>query len=138
MKIQILKDIKDSIDGFNPILLTDEDIQIDEPSNSITNILMIDTLEQISYENIDSFLIKMINLLRLNGEIVLGGVDVECINKDLLSGKIDIETYNKIIFSKRGIYSSHRLIEKLNALNLKINKITVKGSVYEIQASRSN
>ncbi len=138
MKIQILQKIEDSIDGFTPILIDDGNFEIDVPKNSIESILMIDSLEKIKYENLYDTLLKITNLLRLNGELILGGVDIECLSRDLLAGKLSVDEYNQIVFSKNNLCSSYELTEKLKKLGLKINKVTVKGAVYEIQASRSN
>jgi hypothetical protein len=138
MKIQVLTDIKDCIDGYNPIILENGEFNINAPENSISSILMLQSMEQIPYEMLDKTLSMIRRSLRMNGKLVIGGIDINCISRDLINKVIDSKTYNSIIFSKKGIYDSKELSDKIIELGLTIDKITLKGSVYEIHASRSS
>ena len=51
-------------------------------------------------------------------------------------GSIDVKTYNEVIFSKSAIYDSKELCEKLMGLGLSIDKVSLRGSTYEIKAIR--
>jgi hypothetical protein len=138
MKIQILTDIKDCIDGYNPVFLDDGILNMDVPDNSVTSILMIGSIETVPYNKLDDLLNSIKKLLRINGNVVINGVDANCISRDLINKVIDVATYNQIIFSKRGIYDSSELSTKLSLLGLIIDKLTLRGSVYELHASRRN
>jgi hypothetical protein len=138
MKIHLLTDIKDCVDGYVPILLSGNEIKLEYPENSITSILFIDGIEQIPYQNIDNFLINLRRLLRIDGKIVIGGVDAGCLCRDLINGNTDLSTFNSIIFSKKSIHDSRELSERFKRLGLKIDKIAIKGAVYELHASRSS
>jgi hypothetical protein len=75
-------------------------------------------------------------LLRLKGTLSINGVDINCISRDLINRSIDVKTYNEIVFSKTGIYDSKELCEKLIGLGLTIDKVYLRGSIYEIKAIR--
>lgn len=136
MKIQILKNIEDCVDGYNPIILDDTDLNIDAPDNSISEILIINSIEHLSYHNLDKLLMTIRKLLRLKGRLSINGVDINCISRDLINRSIDVKTYNEIVFSKAGIYDSKELCEKLIGLGLTIDKVYLRGSIYEIKAIR--
>lgn len=138
MKIQILKDIKETIDGYNPVFLDDGKISVDYPDNSISSILMIGAIEDVPYELLDNILGNIRKLLRMGGKVVISGVDINCISRDLVNRIIDPKTYNGVVFSKKALYDSKELCDKLSLLGLRIDKITLKGSIYELHASRPN
>jgi cyclopropane fatty-acyl-phospholipid synthase-like methyltransferase len=138
MKLQILTDIKDCIDGYNPAFLDNEVLNVDVPDNSVSSILMIGSIESVSYKSLDNLLNSVRRILRRNGKVVISGIDVNCISRDLINRVIDAKTYNEVVFSKNGIYDSKELCNKLSSLGLTIEKVTLKGSVYELHASRSN
>lgn len=138
MKIQILENIKDSIDGFNPFLLQDGNINIDIPDNSATMVLLTNTIESIEYSHLDGMLGLLKKITRKGGNVIIGGIDVNCLSRDLINGFIDVETYNKLVFSKKSLYDSKGLANRLSEIGFTIDKILLRGSVYELHASRSN
>lgn len=138
MKLQILTDIKDCIDGYNPVFLDEGTFSVDYPDNSISSIMVIGALENVPYMMLEDFLVKIRKLLRANGNVVINGVDINCISRDLLNRLINTKTYNDVVFSKKALYDSKELCDKLSSLGLNIDKVTLKGSIYELHASRSN
>jgi len=139
MKIQILKttNISDCIDGYSPVFVENGQISIDAPSNSISSILAGNSIEEIPYQMLDSFLRQLFQLLRLGGELTISGVDVNCLCRDMINGSIDCRTYNTIVYSRKSVYDSTELANKISSAGLLVNKIALKGSVYEIHATRS-
>lgn len=137
MKLQIVKNIEDCVDGYTPIIVADNGINIDVPANSVSDILVINTIENIDYNSIDQFLVSIKNLLRLNGKFCINGIDVNYISRDLINRAIDVQAYNSIIFTKKSIYDSKELSDKISKLGLKITKISFRGSIYEIHGIRS-
>ena len=136
MKLQILKNIQDCIDGYNPVLIDNGAFNVDLPDNSVESILMIETIDSIGANQIDESLQKIRKLIRLNGSLKISGIDLFCLSRDFLNGTIDTKTYNDIIFSRSGIYDSVTIINKLKALGLSVDQSLIKGSVYEIHAFR--
>lgn len=138
MKLQILTNINDCVDGYTPVLLENGTFNIDVPYNSVESILMIGSLESVPYNLLDTVLQKLKSLLRINGNVVINGVDVNCISRDLINKIIDSKTYNEVVFSKKALYDSKELSLKLTSLGLVIDKVTLRGSIYELHASRPN
>lgn len=138
MKIQILKEISDCIDGYNPVFVENNTINVDVPDNSISSILMINTIELIPYSEINNFLMKIKQLLRLNGKLVITGVDINCLSTDVINKVVDCAVYNEILYSRSGIYDCSELSKKLLSLGIKTDKIMLKGSTYELHAIRGN
>jgi len=77
MKIHILKEISDCIDGYNPIFVENNTVNLDVPNNSINSIIMVNTIEEISHRYIDDFIHKIRQLLRINGTLLITGIDVQ-------------------------------------------------------------
>ena len=138
MKIHILTDVKDCIDGYNPVFLDNGILNLDVPENSVSSILMIGSLESVPYDKLDNLLIAIRKLLRINGKVVFNGIDVNCISRDMINRIIDTKVYNQVVFSKNALYDSEELSNKLLSLGLTVDKLTLKGSVYELHASRRN
>jgi len=138
MKIHILKEISDCIDGYNPIFVENNTVNLDVPNNSINSIIMVNTIEEISHRYIDDFIHKIRQLLRINGTLLITGIDVNCLSRDLINGVIDCTVYNEIVYQRKAVYDCKELSEKLNELGIKVDKILLKGSSYELHAVRSN
>lgn len=138
MKIQIIKDISDCIDGYNPVFIEDNTISLDVPDNSITSILMINTIESIDYKNIDLFLNKIRQLLRIGGQLTITGVDINCLAVDCINKIIDSAVMNEVIYNRKGIYDSRELSNKLASLGITVEKLFFKGSTYELHAVRNS
>lgn len=138
MKIQILKNISDCIDGYNPVFIDNGDINIDVPDNSVSSILVLNSIEEIPFNLISNFLEKIKRLLRINGKIVITGVDINCLCRDLLNRTLNTKIYNEIVFNRKGIYDSKELTDALSAMGLTIEKVLLKGSTYELHAVRGS
>jgi hypothetical protein len=138
MKIQILTDINDCIDGYNPVFLENGNFNIDVPDNSVLSILMIGSIESVPYQLSDKLFGSIRKLLRINGKLTITGLDAYCVSRDLINNVIDSRVYNEIIFSRKALYDSKELCDRLSSLGLTVEKIILKGSTYELHATRSN
>jgi hypothetical protein len=138
MKIQILTDINDCIDGYNPVFLENGNLNIDVPDNSVSSILMIGSIESVPYHLSDKLLSGIRKFLRINGKLTITGLDVYCVSRDLINNAIDSKIYNEIIFNRTALYDSKELCDRLSSLGLTVEKIILKGSTYELHAKRSN
>jgi len=138
MKIHFLTDIQDCVDGHNPIIIDESGIDIDIPDNSVESILLPGTLEQIPYNKLQDSLVKVRKLLRLNGKVFISGVDANCLSRDLINRLVKIEELNQALYARKSIHDVKDLTDKLLALGLQIDKVTLKGALYEIYASRNS
>jgi len=138
MKIQVLTDINECIDGYNPVFLENGNFNVDVPDNSISSILMIGSIENVPYHELDRLFGTIRKLLRMGGKLTITGLDVYCVGRDLINKVIDAKVYNEIIFNRKALYDSKELCNRLSSLGLTIEKIILKGSTYELHATRSN
>lgn len=138
MKIQILRDINECIDGYNPVFLENGNLNVDAPDNSLSAVLMIGSIESVPYHLSDKLLGGIRKLLRINGKLTITGLDVYCVSRDLINNVIDSKIYNEIIFNRTALYDSKELCDRLSSLGLTVEKIILRGSTYELHATRSN
>lgn len=138
MKIQILdsSEISNCIDGYSPVLLENGTFDVEIPNNSVSDILINNAIEKVPYSVIDDFLTKITKLLRINGKLVISGVEANCLCRDFLNKLIDCNQLNVVLYNRNSIYDSNELCKKISSLGLVIDKITFKGSIYELYASR--
>lgn len=138
MKIQVLKNISDCVDGYNPVIIEDGTINLDVPDNSISSIMMINTIEEVPNSNIDNFLEKIKQLLRINGNLVITGIDLNCLCVDIINKTLNSDVFNEILYNRKAIYDCRQLSDKLDSLGIKTEKLLLKGSTYELHAVRHN
>lgn len=138
MKIQILNDISDCVDGYNPVMIENGMINLDVPDNSVSSIVMINTIEQVPHNNINNFLGKIRQLLRMNGNLLITGVDANCLCMDMINKVLDCDVFNEVVYNRKAIYDCKNLSDRLDALGIKTEKMFLKGSTYELHAVRHN
>lgn len=138
MKIQILNinNLSNCIDGYSPVILENGVLNIDTPNNSVSNILMDNSIEDVPYFAIDDLLNKLTQLLRIGGQITITGIEINCLCRDFTNKLIDCNQFNSIIYNRKGMYDSNELSKKMLSLGLIIEKLILKGSTYELHASR--
>lgn len=138
MKIQILKttNIGDCIDGYTPVFVENGIINVDAPNNSISSILMNNSIEEVPYEMIDSFIQKISQLLRLGGELVISGIEINSLCRDVINKVIDCKTLNHVLYNRKSIHDINELHSKLSKCGITITKTVFKGSTYEIHSTR--
>ena len=108
-----------------------------EVDNSFLEILAVDALDKLDYENVESFLGLLVSKLRLNGKLVLGGYDFDVIARRILTGSIDPKEVNHVIGNSKSVIGIHALLELLTKrFKLSIDSAIVKGYKYEITAVR--
>lgn len=138
MKIYISENIDRAVEGFTLIPIVYGAVDLGSvPTNGASTIVAIDALDSIKQENIVDFINGMINKMRINSTIHLGGLDAYAISKDLVSGKINIEQFNKSLSGKNGIYNSKYICDILMSNNIKITSVVFRGNNYEISATRT-
>jgi predicted SAM-dependent methyltransferase len=138
MKIHFLTDIQDCVDGHNPIIVDESGIDIDVPDNSVESILLTGALEQIPYNRLQDSLVKVRKFLRLGGKVFISGIDANCLSRDLINRVAKIEEFNQALYTRKSIHDVKDMTDKLLALGLQIDKVTLKGALYEIYASRNS
>lgn len=138
MKIQIVNDDKESIDGFITLKIgenpsSDLSKIID---NSCTELLALDVIDTISFDNALEFLSSLLRKIRLNGTIILKGVSSLTFSHALLNSSIDCEYASNIISNIKSIHDHRDIISLLETNNFTIDTVHLGGVSYEIKATR--
>lgn len=138
MKLFISENIDRAIEGYIviPIVYGEFDLQ-KIPDNSATEIVAIDALDSIKYENVNAFISTITKKMRLGCNLYLGGTDAFIVCKNVINGSRNLKDLNETILSKTGLFSLKMILELLRGLGIKINSAVFKGEKYEISATRS-
>lgn len=137
MKIHVTENIDQALEGYTiiPILYGKVDVGA-IPNNAATSIIAIDAMDSVPTKFFDEFIKNIIQKMRINGELILGGTDLAIISRDVVNRKISCDDYNELIFSKRGIYNSDHVIDVLRSAGLSIETVILNGYNYEIKVTR--
>lgn len=139
MKIHISEQLDKTIQGFSmiPIIYGEVDLS-NIPNNAASTIVAIDAVDSINAENISTFIQSVVQKMRLNCELYIGGTDAYAISRGLVSGSLNLLEYNSLISGKRGIYSSKYILDLLQSMNIRIQSVVFKEYNYEISAVRQH
>lgn len=86
----------------------------------------------IPWDGFEQLFHKMDQKLRINGTVLLGGVEPYIISKKLVSRELPLETYNKLIFPyKANLISLPQLRKKLTDYKYQIKDIVVDYKTYQ-------
>jgi len=105
-------------------------------NNSCDEILVIDALDYVKYENVNKTLASIMEKLRINGTITIVGTDLRSFNRLILSEKISIEEYNKKIEDVKSLNYVSNVRKILDSYGLAIESEMVRSHKYEIVAIR--
>ncbi len=137
MKVYITENIDQAIEGYKiiPILYGKIDLGA-VTNNAATEIVAIDAMDSIPLKFFEEFIKHVLQKMRLECKLHLGGTELSALCKDFVNGKVSCEDYNEILFSKRGIYNVNYVLEALRKAGLTIQNVLINGYNYEITAIR--
>jgi len=138
MKIYVTENVDQIIDNYTMMPIVYGKINIDNIPFNCADEIIIDSMDNIPYSEKDLFFDQITSRLRLNGKLILFGMDLEIICQYLLNGSISIETINKILFDKSSIYTVENIKQDLNKRQLTIEYINIMETKYEIRCHRIN
>lgn len=136
MKIYVSKDDR-TIENFKTVKLKSFSEDLSEIiNNSCTDIIVDNIIDYLPYESINKFFQAIVSKLRIDGKMVITGIDAGELSRDILSGKLSPQDYNSIIETSSSISFMSDIISLLHRLSLKVEVATLKGVKYEISAKR--
>ena len=138
MKLQIVKNDDESIDGFISLKLG-EDFKTTLSQlvdHSCTEVLLLDILDAMEYDQSFEFLAIVLQKIRLNGSIILRGVSSLVFANSLLNGIIDSKQASGIISNIHSIHDQRDVINLLESKNFTIDTVKLNGISYEVKATR--
>jgi len=138
MKLQIVNNDDESIEGFIS-LKVGEDFKTTLSQlvdNSCTEVLLLDILDTMEYEQSFEFLVSILKKIRSSGSIILRGVSSLSFSHSLLNGPIDSKQASGIIGNIKSIHDQRDVINLLESNNFTVDTVRLNGVVYELKATR--
>jgi hypothetical protein len=138
MKLQIVNNDDESIEGFIS-LKVGEDFKTTLSQlvdNSCTEVLLLDILDTMEYEQSFEFLSGIFRKVRSSGSIILRGVSSLSFSHSLLNGPIDSKQASGIIGNIKSIHDQRDVINLLESNNFTVDTVRLSGVVYELKATR--
>lgn len=138
MKIHLIKDIKDAIKGYEPILYNSSKLSVESISpNEAEFILASDILDDFSLEQISPVIQTLISKMRLNGKLVVGGTDIRVFCKSVVNNVLSEQQGSEILKTKQSMTSMSDMVKLLESLGLKVFMTQFNGMHYEITCIRN-
>jgi len=137
MKLQIIEDESQKIEGFETVFLNQQNQQLNLdniPDNSCELIITKNALDN-TY-NAKESLAKICSKLRIGGSVVVSGVELRCFFKNVINGIVNEESASALVGKNLSISTIGSVKEFLRSLNLFIKSSTINGVVYEVTAER--
>ena len=137
MKLQIIEDESQKIEGFETVFLNQQNQQLNLdniPDNSCELIITKNALDN-TY-NAKESLAKICSKLRTGGSVVVSGVELRCFFKNVINGIVNEESASALVGKNLSISTIGSVKEFLRSLNLFIKSSTINGVVYEVTAER--
>lgn len=143
MKVQLVKSEDSLIKGYKAIkLLPVKSLEQLNNLNLLSDnecefILAANVLDNFSIQEIPSVITSLINKLRINGTLVIGGTDIRIFCKYIVNGLLsEIEGSDKIS-EKESMSNVQNIIDVIKNFGLKIQSSRIVGINYEITAIRN-
>ena len=137
MKIHIVQENEEHIQGYERVVITEEGVELEKVSdNECTFILASGCLDAIRIENIEEFLIKLRQKMRIGASLAIGGTDLRVFCRAVVNGGIAPQDASKVFAKNRSCSDVNHVVDVLQKLGLKVMTTTISGVYYEIEASR--
>lgn len=138
MKLQIINNGQEKIGGYE-VATVEKPNEIDLNSiitNSCETIIASDVVDMFHPNNIKPLCQVLLQKLRLNGELTIGGTEVKLFAKNLINGLLTPNEAANMATSIYSMSSVDTVKETLESLGLNISSIHMDGVHYEIKAVR--
>ena len=134
MKLQIIEDESQKIEGFETIM-TSQNLNLDNvPDNSCEIIVAKQALD--STVRAQESLGKICSKVRLGGSVVISGTELRCFFKNVINGMIDENSASVLVGKSLSLSSVDSVKNGLRSLGFFVKSSTINGVSYEITAER--
>lgn len=134
MKLQIIEDESQKIEGFETIM-TSQNLNLDNvPDNSCEIIVAKQALD--STVSAQESLGKICSKVRLGGSVVISGTELRCFFKNVINGMIDENSASVLVGKSLSLSSVDSVKNGLRSLGFFVKSSTINGVSYEITAER--
>jgi hypothetical protein len=137
-KVQISADATTGIVGYDQIVVTpNQGISMDEYSdNSCDSIFAPDILDSYSISNHQPLIGRMVQKLRLGGNLVVGGTNISSFCKTFTNGVMSEQDFSDIISKTTSMTKPDSIEKIIRGLGLEIETMSLDGLHFELKAKR--
>ena len=137
MKVQILRQGEAPVQGYNPIFVEINRINLDGlAQNQCEMILASDIFDCVTYNNIEPVLQALLSKLRLGGQLVVGGTDYNLLGSALNNKLLSEQDAARLIGNISCVVDGHKIADGLRSLNLAVETMHMDGIHFEVKARR--
>ena len=137
MKIQILKDQQNLIEGYEHVAMNGAELDLSRFSNNeCTEIIADSILDAVPVQYIAQSLKMLIDKLRMGGKLVIGGTDLRLFCKHVLNQTISPSDANVIVSQCQSMTNLDEIVSLVNTTNIKIETTSINGIHFEICCTR--
>ena len=137
MKIQILKDQQNLIEGYEHVAMNGAELDLSRFSNNeCTEIIADSILDAVPVQYIAQSLKMLIDKLRMGGKLVIGGTDLRLFCKHVLNQTISPSDANVIVSQCQSMTNLDEIVSLANTTNIKIETTSINGIHFEICCTR--
>ena len=138
MKIQIVKPGEQEISGYLPLTLDKKDIT-NVINNSCTEILVLNSLNYLSFDDAIGFFQALLKKIRLNGKITITGVHLMALAQNVANEIIDSKICSDIIANVKCIIDTRIIVQILESNNCTLDYLVItEGNFFELKATRTS
>lgn len=137
MKLQILKEGQDVIEGYHQIYVKDQQVDFEGISdNECLEIIANDIIDEFSIPNIGAMLGAVAKKLRLGGTLVAGGTDLRLYCHAVLDGTISEAQAGSLIEHKKSLSCTEIMLNTLRQMGFSVEVYDTMGVHFEITVRR--
>jgi|TARA_R100001129_G_scaffold180026_1_gene157584 hypothetical protein len=137
MKLHIVNPEQDTIEGYERVEVLDGNIDLRSyADNECELILASDCLNGMSIEQVHHAIVGISQKMRLNGRLIIGGLDIRLLARHIIRGGWSTPEANENIFGNRSCLEINYTKNLIKSCGLTIDSTRVLGLSYEIEATR--
>lgn len=137
MKVHVAKMNQEVVTGYQHVVASDNFINFMNISdNECEAILANDVLNCFTLDKVRDCIVSLVNKLRLQGTMVVGGTDIRLFSLSVINNLISEQEANEVINSVNCMPSYIEVTKLIESLGLKVESIQSSGIHFEIVARR--
>jgi len=137
MKINIVSESEEALQGYRKILVKDQAIDFaDISDNECEFILANKILNHFDYKNITDCLVNIRKKLRIGGKLVIGGIDLRMFTTNVINNLISPQDASDVVSNSKSMSIVTETVNLISQLDLKVITTQINGIHYEITAER--
>jgi hypothetical protein len=137
MKLQIIKNINDQLNGFTSITISQKDEIKNIIHSSCTEVFANRVLDELTYQEAIQFLVELMQRVRLGGNIILSGIDLISLGQNITNELIDSQSVSYIINNAKSIIDTRIITNLLESNGFVLEYLMLLDqNYYELKANR--